>query len=121
MSKDSHPSPCKAFPHSMTTNKSLNLFHAQYHHLCDMRVGLDYFPLLLYFCYRILQERLYIYQVIIKVQNSTAHFFFFFLRLHLQHLEDPRLGVELEAAAAGLCHSNVESEPTLQLVAMMDL
>ena len=51
-------------------------------------------------------------------------FFYCFLRLHVWHMEVPRLGVE--AAAAGLCHSHskAEFEPRFQaipeLTAMLD-
>ena len=36
--------------------------------------------------------------------------------VHLWHMEVPRLGAEIEAASAGLCHShsNAGSEPCLQ-------
>ena len=52
---------------------------------------------------------------------------FLFLGLHLQHMEVPWLGVELELQLLALyhSHSNTGSEPhlqpMLQLVAMVDL
>ena len=53
-------------------------------------------------------------------------FFKIFLGLHLQHMEVPRLGDQIGAAAAGLyhSHSNVGYKPSLQptpqLMATMD-
>ena len=51
-------------------------------------------------------------------------FYFHFLGPHLQHMEVPRATGGIEAAAAGLHHSNAGSEPhlqrTLQLVATPD-
>ena len=49
-------------------------------------------------------------------QEFSELFFFFFLWPHLRHIEVPRLGVELEFAAASLSHShcNTRSKPHLQ-------
>ena len=55
-----------------------------------------------------------------------SFFFLFFLGPHLQHMEVPRPGSQIRAAAAGLCHShsNIRSElhlsPMPQLVATLD-
>ena len=51
---------------------------------------------------------------------------FFFLGLHLQHMEVPRLGIELELQPAGQSHSHSNSEskprlhPTPQLRVTLD-
>ena len=56
----------------------------------------------------------------------TSFSFIVFLGLHLQHMEVPRLGVQIGTAAAGLYHSHSNSgsklhlQPTLQLTAMPD-
>ena len=40
----------------------------------------------------------------------SIYIFFFFLGAHPWHMEVPRLGVQLGAAAAGLCHSSLQRQ-----------
>ena len=61
-----------------------------------------------------------------RARIMPIFFFFFFLGLHPQHVEVPRLGGLIGAVAAGLCHthSNARSKPHLwptpQLRATLD-
>ena len=54
----------------------------------------------------------------------TAFFFFFVLRLHPQHMEIPRLGVESELQllvyTKAIARSELRLQPTPQLMATLD-